>query len=69
MSGPGVPVHVAEPVPGTAYTAAGPLVNYPADERLARAFPATAHCSCGQMIRRESQEGGWQHTGRLPGED
>lgn len=68
-SGPGAPVvHVAEPVRGTAYTVAGPLTGRPFDERLPRAYPAEALCSCGQMIRREGEPLLWEHTGRRPGE-
>lgn len=61
--------HAPEPLPGTAYTASGPYVlREVTDERIARAFPATAHCSCGEILSRESQDEPWVHTGRKAGE-
>jgi hypothetical protein len=59
--------HAPEPRPGTAYTAEGPYTLRPVDERIARAFPATAHCSCGEILYRGSQGDPWVHTGRKPG--
>ena len=60
--------HAPEPQPGTAYTASGPYALREVDERIARAFPATAHCSCGEILTRASQDAPWVHTGRKPGE-
>jgi hypothetical protein len=61
-------MHAADPLPGTAYTTDGPYALRELDERIARAFPATAHCSCGGMLRRETQADEWKHAGRKPGE-
>lgn len=64
-----VPLHKADPVPGTAYTAGGPRDGREVDERLSRSFPATAHCSCGEILNRAAQCDPWVHTGRMAGED
>jgi hypothetical protein len=61
--------HEPAPQPDTAYTADGPYALQKVDERIARAFPATAHCSCGEILSRASQGEPWVHTGRKPGED
>ena len=60
--------HAPEPLPATAYTVTGPYALRQLDERIARAFPATAHCSCGEILSRESQDEPWVHTGRKAGE-
>lgn len=59
--------HAPEPLPGTAYTIGGPCDNHRFDERLVRAYPATAHCTCGEMLHRVLG-GEWEHAGRMPGE-
>ena len=61
--------HEALPRPDTAYTVTGPRDGRPLDMRYTACWPATAHCAgCGEIVRRETADGPWEHTGRLPGE-
>lgn len=60
--------HAPEPHMGTAYTAGGPRDGKLLDQRYGNCWPAEAHCSCGEMLRRESVTEPWVHTGRMPGE-
>ena len=66
-SGAGAPHH-PEPLADTAYTRGGRRDGRLLDLRYLDVFPAEAHCSCGEMLRRESQAEPWEHTGRMPGE-
>lgn len=68
INGPGYPAHAPEPLPGTAVTIGGPRHLRPFDERLMRAFPGEGLCTCGQVVRRDAHDLGWEHTGRMPGD-
>lgn len=69
ISGPGVPVtHVAAPIPDTAYTMEGPRTGRLLDKRYHRSWPAEGICSCGQVVRQEAKDAGWEHIGRMPGD-
>jgi hypothetical protein len=58
--------HEPEPDGDTAYTAGGPRDGRLLDKRYTASWPATAHCTCGEMIRQESADSPWEHTGRKP---
>jgi hypothetical protein len=60
--------HAAEPLPDTAFSMEGRNANRLLDLRFAHHYPAEGICSCGEMIRQESADKPWVHTGRMPGE-
>ena len=60
--------HVPDPDMTKAYSMEGRRAGKLLDERHLDAFPAEAHCSCGEMLRRETVTERWEHTGRMPGE-
>lgn len=62
------PVHPPAVAGDSAYSMEGPRAGRLLDERYARSWPAEGICTCGQVIRRESKDAPWQHTGRMPGE-
>jgi len=60
--------HKAEPAGDSAVTIDGRRHLKPLDKRYADSWPAEAICSCGEVIRQESADQPWEHTGRKPGE-
>jgi hypothetical protein len=65
--------HKPEPKPGTLYSESGINTGLAANPDRSAHYPMTAHCVCGEIIRRvfypELQLAGWwKHTGRKPGE-
>jgi hypothetical protein len=67
------PDHEPEPKPGTLYSESGINTGLEANPGYPAHYPMTAHCSCGEIIRREfypelQLAGWWKHTGRKPGE-
>lgn len=64
----GRPAHQAAPRADTAYTMEGPRTGRPLDLRYGNCFPAEGTCVCGTVIRQESADEPWKHTGRKPGE-
>ena len=61
--------HVAMPADLSAYSMEGPNTGQVANPANAWHFPAEGICAgCGAVIRAESFDGGWHHTGRKPGD-
>ncbi len=65
---PRQPDHEPEPKTDTAYTMTGPRAGRLLDMRYGSCWPAEGICSCGEVVRRESRDEPWEHTGRKPGE-
>lgn len=64
-----LPGHDAVPADFTAYSMEGPNTGQVANLVNAWHFPAEGMCAgCGEVIRAESCDGGWRHTGRKPGD-
>ena len=64
--------HAITPRLDTAYSMKGANTGLPANLLNPFHYPVEAVCEeCGQMIRCEhfySSDGGWEHLGRMPGE-